>query len=134
MIRQLLEELNMDISSIMIVDDSESDQYLTQMIIEQYNPDIQILQAYDGLEALEILDALEEQPSIILLDINMPRMNGFEFLEEYNKRNNPAAVIAMLTSSDQDRDKKKSMVYGCVKTYFVKPLDVDDIEALGEIC
>ncbi|MDB2683163.1 response regulator [Alphaproteobacteria bacterium] len=123
----------MNISSIMIVDDSESDQFLTKVIIEKYDDTIEIMQAYDGQEALEQLDAIDKQPDIILLDINMPRMNGFEFLEEYNKREEKSKIIAMLTSSDQEEDKEKSIKYGCVKTYFVKPLSSDKVSMLCKL-
>ena len=109
--------------SVMIVDDSESDQFLLKIIIEKLNPDIRILQAYDGQEALEILADLPEQPNVIILDINMPRMNGHEFLEKYDACKEQAVVVIMLTSSDQERDKEKSMSYVCVKEYFIKPLD-----------
>ena len=109
--------------SVMIVDDSESDQFLSKVIIEKLNPDIKILQAYDGQEALEILADLPKQPDVIFLDINMPRMNGHEFLEKYKTWEEQATVVIMLTSSDQERDKEKSMAYKCVKKYFTKPLD-----------
>ncbi|MGH1455235.1 MAG: response regulator [Alphaproteobacteria bacterium] len=120
----------MKITSIMVVDDNDGDHFLTQAIIEEFDSSIEIFQAYDGEEALEILDSMENQPSIILLDINMPRMNGFEFLEEYGKRENQSRVIAMLTSSDQGRDKEKAMTYNCVQKYFEKPLDIEDLESL----
>jgi len=60
-----------------------------------------VLQAYDGQEALEVLKDLDTQPDVIFLDINMPRMNGHEFLEEYSKWDKCSVVIIMLTSSDK---------------------------------
>ena len=123
----------MSISSIMIVDDSESDQFLTKIVIEKFDDSIEISQAYDGEEALEQLRAMDQQPEIILLDINMPRMNGFEFLEKYNSWEHRAKVIAMLTSSDQEKDQEQSKKFDCVKTYILKPLDFEDIKALAEI-
>ena len=104
-------------NSVMIVDDSESDQFLSKIIIEKFNPDIRILQAYDGQEALEILANLPKQPDVIFLDINMPRINGHEFLDKYEKWEEQVAIVIMLTSSDQERDKDKSMSYICVKNY-----------------
>lgn len=123
----------MDIRSIMIVDDSEPDQFLAESVIKKFDPSVKILQAYDGQEALEKLDAMEAQPSLILLDINMPRMNGFEFLEEYNKREEKAVVIAMLTSSDQNQDKLKATNFGCVQEYFIKPLQVKYLEDISKM-
>lgn len=127
-------ENQMNLSCVMIIDDSEADQYLCMRTIEEYNSDIKLLRAYDGQEALEILNVVEQKPDVIFLDINMPRMDGHEFLEHYNKREeDKSAVIVMLTSSNQERDKEKSRAYKCVKKYLLKPLDnliLDEIAAL----
>lgn len=120
----------MTMKSVMIIDDSEGDQFLAKDIIEQFDSNIEILQAYDGQEALEILGDLPQQPNLIFLDINMPRMNGHEFLEEYETWENQTVVVIMLTSSDQEQDKEKSMAHKCVKNYFTKPLDLSALEAV----
>jgi len=114
-------------SAIMIVDDNEADQFLTQAIIEKFDPSIEVLQAYDGEEALQILEDMKTPPSVIILDINMPRMNGFEFLEVYCKKEKQARVITMLTSSAQHQDKEKAKAYRCVHNYLVKPLKMEDL-------
>lgn len=123
----------MKIETAMIIDDSEGDQMLAKMQIEEFDANINILQAHDGQEALEVLDDLDRQPDVIFLDINMPRMNGHEFLAEYSKRDDQSVVIAMLTSSDQARDKEQAMKYECVKKYFLKLLDGADIKSLTEL-
>jgi len=122
----------MTMKTVMIIDDSETDQYLSTHIIKKYDANIEILQAYDGEEALEILKALPTQPDLIFLDINMPRMNGHEFLEEYDKWEKRSEVIIMLTSSDQKQDKEKSLAYQCVKKYYVKPIEVVDLKTILE--
>lgn len=118
----------MTLKSIMIVDDSESDQFLTKHIIGKYDSNIEISQAFEGFEAIDKLNKMEQQPSVVFLDINMPRMNGFEFLEEYSKRPDAAPVVTMFTSLLQGEDKEKSEKYTCVKGYFLKPLDADDLK------
>jgi CheY-like chemotaxis protein len=117
----------------MIVDDSEPDQYLAQHIIEEFDPNIEILTAFDGQEALDILGGLSQQPDVIFLDINMPRMNGHEFLAEYETWDNCSVVIIMLTSSDQDLDKEKSKAHKSVIDYFTKPLAVSQLEKVSVI-
>jgi CheY-like chemotaxis protein len=120
----------MEVSCVLVVDDSESDQFISKLTIESYDPNIVVLSAYDGEEALEMLASEECKPDLILLDINMPRMNGHEFLEQYNKKIDQQAVVMMLTSSEQEVDRERSMTYPCVKTYLVKPLDESQLGAI----
>lgn len=121
----------MSMSCVLIVEDSEIDQFLHKSMIEDYNSDIEILMASDGQEALEVLEAADKVPDLIFLDINMPRMNGHEFLEAYCGGNcegpdpDKAAVVVMLTSSSQTRDKEKGEAYDCVKQYMQKPLTLE---------
>lgn len=119
--------------SIMIIDDSEADQFLANHIIEEFDPKIEVLQAYDGQEALDILKDLQKQPDVIFLDINMPRMNGHDFLKEYDKRSDPSIVIIMLTSSDQVADKEKSKAHRSVVDYFTKPLSTLCLEKVSQL-
>lgn len=120
----------MSINSILVVDDSDIDQYLAKYMIEQIDSSIQIQQAYDGQEALELLYDSKQSPDIILLDINMPRMNGLEFLDNYEASITALSRVVMLTSSDQASDKQKSLSHSCVTHYFTKPFEKTDLEAL----
>lgn len=122
----------MNIKSVMTIDDSEADQLLMKMLIKEYDIGIEILQAYDGKEALEILADQPKQPDVIFLDINMPGMNGHDFLKEYTIREDQTTVVIMLTSSDQEQDKQKAMSYECVKKYSLKPIEHSDLEELFE--
>jgi CheY-like chemotaxis protein len=87
--------------------------------------------ASDGIAALEMLrgpfSAVHQSlPRIILLDINMPRMNGLEFLREL--RADPALkslMVVMLTTSEQDSDLRTAYTYN-VAGYILKPLSVND--------
>ena len=71
----------MKLNTILVVDDDENDQFICEYTIRKFDPAIAILKAQDGTEALAILKT--ETPDAIILDINMPIMNGFEFLEHY---------------------------------------------------
>ena len=123
----------MNMSKIMIIDDSEADQFLALAIIEDLSIEIDVLQAYDGQEALKILDTIDNQPDVIFLDINMPVMNGHEFLVEYDKRETQTSVVVMLTSSYQEQDRQQSRAFECVKQYFTKPLELEDLETLLKV-
>ncbi|EGG94832.1 response regulator receiver protein [gamma proteobacterium IMCC1989] len=121
------------INTILVVDDSAGDQFLSQAEIEDWDEGVKLLSAYDGNEALALLQQADSPPDLVLLDINMPSMNGLEFLAEYEKNNQVSLppVVVMLTSSDQDRDKEQAGIYKCVKEYMVKPLTQEKINALA---
>lgn len=122
----------MALSLVMVVDDSEADQFICEYTLKKYNPDIVIMSAFDGQEALDMLEAAETRPQVIFLDINMPRMNGHEFLAKYTTlyEADNASVVVMLTSSDQTKDVERSMAYEAVMDYFIKPLSEEDIVSL----
>ncbi len=117
---------------IMVVDDQEADQMLAKYAIRAYSPAIETIFAYDGVEALEVLAGLEHAPDVIFLDINMPRMNGFEFLDIYSTGSEEAPVVVMLTSSDQEKDRSKCAEYDNVTGYEIKPISVEVLQKLDE--
>lgn len=117
--------------SVMVVDDSEPDQFICKYVLEKHNPNMTVLQAYDGEEALEMLKKSAQKPEIIFLDINMPRLDGHGFLAAYDSVVDKSAVVVMLTSSDQSKDKERSLSYQFVKDYLVKPLDEPLLDVLS---
>lgn len=125
----------MGIKTILIIDDNEAEQFLYRHLVNTYDPNIKVESVYDGEEALAYLeDTSKEQPDCILLDINMPRMNGFEFLEAYTQKfaDHPI-VITMLTSSTMAIDKDRALEYDCVKAFFLKPITVESLETLSKL-
>lgn len=117
--------------TILLVDDDECFHFLCEAVIKRSGEDITLLQAYDGVEALEMLRDVANMPDLILLDINMPRMNGHEFLAAYEGFHpGKIPVVAMLTSSDQQEDRRNALSYEFVKDYLLKPFDKDDIQRL----
>ncbi len=122
----------MKITSILVVDDDENDQFICEYTIRKYDPSIRVLKAFDGTEALDILHG--ETPDAIILDINMPVMNGFEFLDRYAEEFEVhAPVVAMLTSSHLGKDRERAMQYSFVKSYFEKPLQADHLRVMAEL-
>ena len=115
------------IRSVLIVDDEEADHIIASWAVKEYDANVQIHTAYDGAEALTLLASLESLPDIILLDINMPGLDGHGFLAEYAKFEQRSAVVVMLTSSDQTQDREKCMSYSFVKEYLAKPLEASDL-------
>ena len=122
----------MTLKTVLLVEDSPDDQFMGKEMFRRVIGDIDVVSVYDGTEALEQLAKEDFSPDLILLDINMPRMNGLQFLEKYNRNDDPniPPVVVMLTSSEQESDKSKSLSYPCVKDYFIKPLRKANIEAI----
>mgnify|MGYP000399458780 CR=1 FL=1 len=114
------------LNCILLVDDNEEDNYFHKIIINQMEITNSIQFAYNGLEALEFLKKENQViPELIFLDINMPKMNGWEFLEEY-KHLNPAQkariTIVLLTTSGNPDDIRKAKEIEDVIGYKTKPL------------
>ena len=122
----------MNIQSILIVDDDENDQFICDYTIRKFDPSIRVLKALDGAEALDMLH--RETPDAIILDINMPVMNGFEFLDRYaTEFEVHAPIVALLTSSRLGKDRERAMQYSFVKSYFEKPLQADHLRLMSEL-
>ena len=68
--------------TILLVDDSRALKLLTKLLLQELYPNMQIHDVYDGVEAMEYLEIETNKPDVILLDMNMPRRNGYEFLLE----------------------------------------------------
>ena len=85
----------------------------------------------DGSSALELLEQKKDfQPEMILLDINLPGMNGFEILQQLRSKEEYKHVpVIMFTSSDDQADVKRSYEYGA-NAYLVKP---DSLNSLKEV-
>ncbi len=118
---------------LLVVDDSEFDADIARHVLMRTGRFKRVVVASNGREALALIDectATEGQepcpPQVILLDINMPLMNGFEFLDHYQDRNaqqgEPSVVVVMLTSSSYKEDRERAMAKPYVRDYFVKPL------------
>ena len=122
----------MKIHSILVVDDDENDQFICEYTIRKFDPSIRVLKAFDGSEALDVLRT--ETPDAIILDINMPVMNGFEFLDRYaTEFEVHAPIVALLTSSRLGKDRERAMQYSFVKSYFEKPLQADHLRVMAEL-
>ena len=124
------------IGSVMLIDDSAVDQKLCQRLIMRSG----LVETFIGyLSAEEALDHLRrsELPAVdaILLDINMPRMDGFEFLEVATQELGDRfalIVVMMLTTSLDPEDKKRARQFSVVKDYCNKPLMLSYLERLAE--
>jgi CheY-like chemotaxis protein len=125
----------MAMKHVLLIDDNEIDSYIAQHIIAKNKMPEKISVMSSAIEALEFLAILkkngEEFPDYIFLDIRMPEMNGFGFLEEFNKISKVFIAhcsVIMLTSSSHERDRQHSFQYPFVKKFITKPLSFDLLE------
>jgi len=120
----------MTAKTVMIVEDDEGLQYYMKILIARLYKEVEVIQAYDGREALDyIQDNREKIPEVILLDLNMPGMNGFEFLENWQQSYADSETnIVILTSSQKEEDKDRARTYSAVKDYLIKPVEQSDLE------
>lgn len=125
----------MKINHILLIDDNEIDNYINNHIISQSRISEKITVKNSATIALEYLKTIKNDytdfPELIFLDISMPKMDGFEFLEEFVKVpdfSGKKCSVIMLTSSDNPVDRAKAMHYDIVIDYLIKPLDYDMVK------
>lgn len=109
---------------ILLAEDSEDDIYLMRRALKEQELPYELSVASDGVEAIELLHqkrATNELPKLIVLDVNMPRMDGFEVLDRIKADPDFSKVpVIMLTSSIRDEDIQKSYAMGA-SSFVSKP-------------
>ena len=125
--------------SILVIDDDEPTNYLNQAIIEDSACANFVKAVQSGQEALEYLqnasseDEEHSVPDLIFLDVNMPAMNGWEFLEKYkllNSEKKGKVMIVMLTTSLFPEDKQKALEIPEVSGFENKPLTAQKLNQI----
>jgi len=124
------------INCILLIDDSPDDNFFHERIIKRCNAahDVLIqLSAASALEALQPGSDHSINPDLIFLDINMPGMNGWDFLKEYKHLVQPIPdrrIIVMLTTSENPDDIKKAKDLGIVSDFKTKPITKEMLEEI----
>ncbi len=125
---------------ILIIDDDEINNFIAAKLIDKIPPKATVSTCLNGQDGIDFvkskLNKQDEMPDIIFLDINMPVMNGWEFLEEYEtikSQIQKSVCINMLSSSVYNDDIIKAEGFDTVQKFISKPLTVDKIQGLYEI-
>ena len=115
---------------ILIADDSQTEIYVIKKILEKHNH--QIVTAEDGLQAIEV--AQNENPDLIIMDVVMPNLNGFQATRRLSKAAETSHIpIIIVSSKNQETDKLWGMRQGA-KGYLGKPVaEVDLIVAIDSL-
>jgi CheY-like chemotaxis protein len=122
----------MELKKILLVEDDVAFNFLNRKVLKENQVLCQVDEALNGKAALKYLANTDTCPDVILLDINMPVMDGFEFLEEFEKQRKclNTSNIFILTSSNREEDREQSLKNKLVKGYFDKPLNKLHIEQI----
>ena len=119
---------------ILLIDDDEATNYINKMVIKRSGCAESVEVAESGREALEFLtsgtNGNHPQPELIFLDINMPAMNGWEFLDHYRNLeeiHKGEIIVVMLTTSLNPDDKAKAEKIEEISGFRNKPLDEEQL-------
>ncbi len=132
--------------SVLVVDDNETDRYIIKRVLTRSGAVANIEECTDGSKALDFIQTADEfearlgphpPRTLVLLDINMPVMSGFEMLQSINDRCangeldiENSCIVTMLTSSNHSGDREKAMAYDCVADYIEKPLSREKLQII----
>ena len=125
------------VNCVLLIDDDKATNFFNERVVAKHENFNNVNTVQSGLAALEYLNAVENdtaiKPDLIFLDINMPAMNGWEFLIEFSKLNptvtNGIKVILLSTSSNPD-DVRESAKNHSVDDFINKPLSLDLLDSV----
>lgn len=130
--------MNKHFQKILLVDDDSVSNFLNEMALQDMNLSDEVHVSENGEEALDFINkqcrngSVSDCPDLIFLDINMPVMDGFQFLEELEKvpdLNKKPIKIVMLTSSSASKDLERAKKFN-IDGYIVKPLSEEKLNAV----
>ncbi len=123
-------------NKIVLIDDNPVDNLISQRYISAAKIAKECITIDSSLDAFDYIDELQAKdfPEVILLDLNMPMYNGFEFLDKIEKlvaSNIINSKVYILSSSNNPKDIQKAKSYKVVADYFLKPLNADLVNKIA---
>ncbi len=121
--------------NLLVIDDDDINIFIIKKIVEKTGFDIDMVARNNGQQAIDYLHETIAQnndlPRLVLIDINMPVMNGWEFIEAYNTLGIEQKVdMYILSSSVYENDIEKTKSYKAVKGFISKPLSMERLTEL----
>ena len=118
------------LGTVLLIDDQEADNYLHRRTIERSGEATSIVVHDNGQAALDYLGA-HDPPDLILLDLNMPGMTGWEFLEAHEQRwTEPRSVIVIVSTSSNPADHERARAHPSVAGFCAKPLTAQTLDEI----
>jgi CheY-like chemotaxis protein len=122
---------------VMVVDDALIDRVVAKKVMTRHAFAEEVITVESAMDALKYLSAhnkeTDELPSLIFLDINMPEMSGFDFLDEYQKLPDDVkrkCIIVMLSSSLHPEDEQRALSSPYVHKFLSKPINADKLREI----
>ena len=121
--------------NLLVIDDDDINIFIIKKIVEKTGFDIDMVSKNNGQQAIDYLKQTISSnlplPQLILIDINMPVMNGWEFIEAYQELDfKKEADLYILSSSVYENDIEKTKSYSSVKGFISKPLSIERLTEL----
>jgi CheY-like chemotaxis protein len=116
--------------SVFVADDDDDDRFLMKVAFDEHCPEANVRFAIDGIDLITALQDSSARPCLIILDLNMPRLNGLESLQAL--RASPTYIntpIIVFSTSDNEQDKADAHTNGA-NEYIVKPVNMRDLASL----
>lgn len=129
--------MNTRFKTILLIDDDAATNFIHKTVIKRAKITENIVCVDGGQKALDYLttesDGVYPQPELIFIDINMPGMNGWEFIEEYRKlpeSQKGGITVVMLTASANPDDEVRARELGIINDFKIKPLSQEMLEGI----
>ncbi|MES2650386.1 MAG: response regulator [Bacteroidota bacterium] len=121
--------------NLLVIDDDDINVFIIKKIVEKTGFDIEMVARNNGQQAIDYINETIAQnnplPRLVLIDINMPVMNGWEFIEAYEALGIEQKVdMYILSSSVYENDIEKTKSYKAVKGFISKPLSMERLTEL----
>jgi CheY-like chemotaxis protein len=127
--------MHKQLNCVLLIDDNDDDNFYHELVLRETDITKQIHVSETALKALKFLETTSTVPELIFLDINMPRLNGWEFLDRYREldtERKAAVVIIMLTTSINPADEKRAGTIPEVNGFESKPLTHEMVNNIME--
>ncbi|WP_028978638.1 response regulator [Sporocytophaga myxococcoides] len=121
------------INCILLIDDDEISNFINETLLKRMGVASEIKVVKNGIDGLKYITIYDEKgicPELILLDLNMPVIDGYEFLESFDKlifENKNNVKIVVLSSSNNPRDEERLKNEFGISNYFIKPLTEEKV-------
>lgn len=118
--------------TVLIIDDDDDDRFFMQQAFLTDSPHTRVHLAASGQQALDLLNSTRYLPDVILLDLNMPIMDGFEVLGHLQQSARCQSIpVVMLTTSDADEDQQRARRLGATE-FITKPTTYRGLGAVAQ--